>query len=235
MSNESEIYAELARIGTATLSTQLVKKGIRRHLIHGARPLLPRGPRIAGPAYTMRLIPGREDVATAESMAGPSGFMAAVEAADPGSVLVIETQGAEDCGVLGDILADRLRIRGVKGAVTDGVMRDLVGLERVGWPIWAKGLTPPPSFIGLWFAGTGMPVGVGSVAVFPGDTIVADEDGAIVIPRAMVEPVLAGAIAQDAFEQWVIARVAEGRSVTGLYPPDAATLAEYERFKASAS
>ena len=232
MSKSAEIHAEAARIGTATLSTQLVKKGIRRHLIQGARLVLGNGRRIAGPAFTLRFIPGREDVSTAESMAAPEGLMAAVEAADPGSVLVVEAQGAEDCGILGDILADRLRIRGVTGAVTDGVVRDLVGLERVGWPIWAKGLTPPPAFIGLWFAGWGMPVGVGGVAVFQGDTIVADEDGAIVIPAALVDAVVEGAKAQDAFEQWVIAKVAEGRALPGLYPPNAETIAEYERQRA---
>ena len=218
---------ELARIGTATLSTQLVKRGIRRHRIRGAAPLRP-DQRIAGPAFTLRFLPGREDLPMADVVGRPGGLVEAIETAPPGSVLVIETQGDRDGGVLGDILADRARIRGLAGAVSDGVMRDRFGLERVGFPLWCAGLAPPPSFVSLFFAGYGMPVGVGGTAVLPGDLVVADADGAIVLPAALASDLLAAAREQDAFERWVIAEVARGRPLPGLYPPDDATRAEYE-------
>ncbi|MDX6751987.1 ribonuclease activity regulator RraA [Geminicoccaceae bacterium 1502E] len=220
----------LAAIGTATLSMQLVKKGIRRHLIAGARPLMP-GQRIAGPAFTLRFMPGREDVATPESYTAAGGLPEAVEAVPEGAVVVMESHGVLSSGLLGDILCDRLRIRGARGAVTDGAMRDMPGLRRVGWPVWCGGLTPPPSIGDLYFAGWGMPVGCGGTAVFPGDIVVADEDGAIVIPAGLAAAVLDGAVEQDAFEQWVIAEVAGGRPITGLYPPTPAAAEEYERHR----
>lgn len=228
MGVEAAALEELARIGTATLSTQLVKRGIRRHRIRGAAPLLP-GRRIAGPAFTLRFLPGREDLPMVEAIGGPEGLVAACEAAPPGSILVVETHGDTEGGVLGDILADRLRIRGVGGVVTDGSMRDRVGLERVGLPVWCAGIAPPPAFVSLLFVGFGGPVGVGGTAVLPGDLIVADGDGAIVLPGALVAELLQAGCAQDGFERWVIEQVAAGRPLPGLYPPDAATLAEFER------
>lgn len=224
---EPALLEGLARVGTATLSTLLVKRGIRRHRIEGAQPLLA-GRRIAGPAYTLRFLPAREDLPLAESLVGPGGLIEAVENAPAGSVLVIETGGDREGGVLGDILADRLRLRGVAGAVSDGVMRDRAGLERVGLPLWCRGTVPPPAFASLWCAGSGGPVAVGGATVLPGDPIVADPDGAIVVPRALAAGLLEAALEMDAFERWVIEQVAAGRPLPGLYPPNEASRAEFE-------
>lgn len=220
-------FEELARIGTATLSTLLVQRGIRRHRIRGASPLFP-DRRSAGPAFTLRFLPGREDLPLAPSLVAPGGLIEAVESAPPGSVLVIETGGDRDGGVLGDILADRLRLRGVAGAVSDGVMRDRVGLERVGLPIWCAGTVAAPAFASLWCAGSGGPVAVGGTVVLPGDPIVADADGAIVVPAALAPELLAEAREKDAFERWVIEEVAAGRPLPGLYPATPRSLAEYD-------
>jgi regulator of RNase E activity RraA len=160
-------FEELARIGTATLSTLLVERGIRRHRIRGASPLFP-DRRSAGPAFTLRFLPGREDLPLAPSLVAPGGLIEAVESAPPGSVLVIETGGDREGGVLGDFLADRLRLRGVAGAVSDGVMRDRVGLERVGLPIWCAGTVAAPAFASLWCAGSGGPVAVGGLVLEAG-------------------------------------------------------------------
>lgn len=226
MTLDHAALAELARIGTATLSTSLLGRGIRRHRIAGALPLLP-DRRIAGPAFTLRFLPGREDLPLAESLGAPGGLIDAVETAPAGSVLVIATGGDRDCGVLGDILADRLRVRGVLGAVSDGVMRDRAGLERVGLPLWCAGTVPPPAFAGLWCAGSGGPVAVGGTTVLPGDPIVADPDGAIVLPAALAAALLAEAREKDAFERWVIEEVAAGRPLPGLYPATPQSLAAY--------
>jgi regulator of RNase E activity RraA len=226
-----EALESLRAIGTATLSNQLGRLGIRRHVIDAARPLLA-GHRIAGPAFTLRFIHGREDICTPESYTLPGSLMEAVEMAPPGAVLVIEAHGVTDSGTLGDVLALRLKLRGVAGAVSDGSVRDLAGLRRVDWPIWSAGTTAPPSIESLWFAGWDMPVGCGGVAVFPGDIIVADEDAAIVVPPSVLPSVLEGALAHEEMERFIVAEVAKGRSTRGLYPPDAETRAEFERLRA---
>lgn len=231
MSVDPATFAELAAIGTATLSACLLKRGIRRHRIRGAAPLLA-DRRIAGPAVTLRFLPGREDLPLAESLLAAGGLIEAVETAPPGSVLVIETGGDGEGGVLGDILADRLRLRGVAGAVSDGVMRDRVGLERVGLPVWCAGTVAPPAFTSLWCAGSGGPIAVGGTTVLPGDAIVADADGAVVVPQALLAEILAGAREQDEFERWVIEEVARGRALPGLYPATPESLAEHRARRA---
>jgi regulator of RNase E activity RraA len=221
----------LAAIGTATLSAQLIKHGLRSVWMAGPKPLAP-GRRIAGPAFTLRFLPQREDVATFESYTLPGALVEAIEAAPAGAVVVADTRGAQGGGVIGDIYADRLRRKGVRGFVTDGAVRDLAGLGGVDFPIWCTGLTAPPSIGALWFAGWGEAIGCGGVLVFPEDLIVADDDGAIVVPRALVQPVLGAAIEQDRFERFVQARVAAGHAVTGLYPPtDPASLEAYQRWQ----
>lgn len=226
MTLDPAAFVELARIGTATLSARLLKRGIRRHRIQGAAALFP-DRRIAGPAFTLRFAPGREDLPLAESLLAPGGLIEAVESAPAGAVLVIETGGDRESGVVGDILADRLRLRGVVGAVSDGMMRDRVGLERVGLPVWCAGTVAPPASASLWCAGSGGPIAVGGTTVLPEDPIVADADGAIVVPRAIAGEILAEAREQDAFERWVIEEVARGRPLPGLYPATPEALAEH--------
>jgi regulator of RNase E activity RraA len=222
----SEILEALAAAGTATVSTQLIKRGLRRHWIAGAKPLLGAA-RLAGPAFTFRFIPGREDVSTFEDLTRPGGLAAAIEAVPAGAVLVCEAGGAADSGLLGDILCERLKRRGARALVSDGVMRDLAGLREVGWPIWCAGIAPPAAVQSLWFAGFDLPVGCGGVAVFPGDILVADADGVVVVPHDQAEAVAAAAAEQDAFERWIIAEVRAGRPVAGFYPPTEATRVEY--------
>jgi len=227
---ESTVFEQLAALGTAALSGQLVKLGIRRHWIAGAMPLV--GDRaVAGPAFTMRLIPGREDVMTGERLAGPGGLMDAVDHAPAGAVVVVEANGSEESGVFGDVLALRMKVSGVAGAVSDGVFRDRVGIERVGLPMWARGIAPPPATCSLFFAGYQLPIGVGGVAVFPGDVIVADADGAIVVPPTHVATVIEGAAPQEEAERYIVEQVMAGRRLLGLYPPTPAVREEIARWR----
>lgn len=219
----------LATLGTATLSMQLLKHGVRSAWMRGPRALVP-GKRLAGPAFTLRFIPAREDLANPEHYAQPGSLREAVEAAPPGSVLVMDARGHSGAGSIGDILAQRLYIRGVRGVVSDGVIRDLAGVLATELPVWCAGSAAPPSIGGLLFAGWGEPIGCGGVAVFPRDIIVADDDGALVIPAALADSILAGSIEQDRFERFVQEKVREGRSVVGLYPPDETVLAEYQQW-----
>jgi regulator of RNase E activity RraA len=136
--------------------------------------------------------------------------------------------GVADAGIFGDILCARMQKRGVAALVTDGVVRDLAGVLGTGLPLWCSGAAAPPSVAGLTFVGWQEPIGCGGVAVFPDDVIVADGDGAVVIPQAMVADVAAAAAEQERLETWIMGEVEKGAKLPGLYPPNAETKARYE-------
>src|SRR4029077_9401185 len=188
-----EAIATLSRVSTATITTVLLKKGLRNIWLRGSRPVRPGQKRLVGPAFTLRFVPAREDLATPESWSAPISTRAAIEAMPEGCVAVVDAMGVTDAGIFGDILSLRMRKRGVAGVVTDGVMRDLVGVIGTGLPIWCQGAAAPASVAGLTFVNWQEPIGCGGVAVFPGDVIVADDDGAVVIPAALTAEVAAAA------------------------------------------
>ena len=228
-----ETVERLRAVGTATLTMQLLKRGLRRVWMAGPRPLAPGGPRLVGEAFTLRFIPAREDLAVPESYARPGSTRDAVEAAPAGSVVVIDGRGERGCATLGDILATRLHARGVAGLVTDTGVRDAAHCREIGLPIFCAGATAPPSISGLSFVAWQEPIGCGGVAVLPGDLIVADDDGAVVVPRALAEDVAEAGAEQERFEGYVQRRVARGEPVVGLYPPSEATLEDYRKWLAT--
>ena len=130
----------------------------------------------------LRFVPARDDKAVPASYGWPGALPAAIDAAPPGSIVVIDARGHPAAGTVGDIFADRLRLNRVQAIVSDGVVRDLPGLRQVGLPVWASGTASPPSIGGLSFAGWSEPIGCGDTAIWPGDLIVADEDGVLVVP-----------------------------------------------------
>jgi regulator of RNase E activity RraA len=220
--------AALAGVSTASITTILLKKGLRNVWMRGARPLLPGQPRVVGPAFTLRFVPAREDLATPESWASPRSSRAAIEAMPEGCVAVVDAMGVADAGIFGDILCARMRERRVAALVTDGAVRDLAGVRGVGLPVWCRGVAAPPSVAGLTFVGWQEPVGCGGVAVFPDDVVVADEDGAVVVPAALAEEVAAAGPEQERLEMWIMGEVGRGVALPGLYPPSAETRARYE-------
>ena len=139
--------------------------------------------------------------------------------------------GTQDAGVLGDILCARMRVRGVAGLVTDGVVRDVSGVVGSGLPVWCQGTAAPPSVCGLTFVGWQEPIACGGVAIFPDDVIVADDDGAVVIPQALLGAVLEAGSEQERLEAWIMAEVERGVPLLGLYPPNAEARARYEASK----
>jgi regulator of RNase E activity RraA len=139
--------------------------------------------------------------------------------------------GVTDAGIFGDILCARMRKRGVAGLVTDGVVRDAAGVLSTGLPVWCRGIAAPSSVTGLTFVGWQEPVGCGGVAVFPGDVVVTDGDGAVVIPRALVAEITPLCVEQEALEAWIMAEVERGVPLPGLYPANAETRARYEAFR----
>ena len=226
---ESEVIAALKLVTTATLTTVLLKRGVPSSWIAGARPFAATGDRVVGPAFTMRFVPSREDLATPDSWKGPHSTRAAIEVMPEGCVCVVDTRGISSAGVFGDILAGRMMKRGVAGIVTDGAMRDGEGVKRTGMPIWCAGAVAPASITSLAFVGWQEPIGCGDTAVFPGDMIVADGDGAVVIPKSMLAEVTAAAIEQERLEAWIVQQIDEGHPLPGLYPPSEETMLRYKK------
>jgi regulator of RNase E activity RraA len=224
----------LLAVTTATITTILLKKGLRNVWMRGTLPLRAGEARVAGPAFTLRFVPAREDLATPAAWASPVSTRAAIEAMPEGSVAVVDAMGVRDAGIFGDILCARMARRGVAALVTDGVLRDLQGVLATGLPVFASGAAAPPSVAGLTFVGWGEPVACGGVAVFPEDVVVADRDGAVLIPAGYLDQVLAEAPEQERMEGWIMEEVTErDAALPGLYPMNDATRARYDAWKAS--
>jgi regulator of RNase E activity RraA len=228
---DSTAVATLARVTTATLTTILLKNGLRNVWMRGTRPLSPGHPRIVGPAFTLRFVPAREDLATPASWASPISTRSAIEAMPAGCVAVVDAMGVTDAGIFGDILCARMAKRGVAALVTDGVVRDVAGVRGTGLPVFCRGAAAPPSVAGLTFVAWQQPIGCGGVAVFPDDVVVVDDDGAVLVPAALLDQVVADAVEQERLEEWIMGEVTQGAALPGLYPPNADNLARYEDSK----
>jgi regulator of RNase E activity RraA len=225
---DPEAAAILARVTTATLTTLLLKKGLRNVWLRGTRPLRTGQPRLVGRAFTLRFVPAREDLATPESWSSPISTRAAIEDMPAGCIAVVDAMGVQHAGIFGDILCARMARRGVAALVTDGVVRDVAGVHGTGLPVWCSGTAAPPSVAGLTFVAWQQPIGCGGVAVFPGDVVVADDDGAVLVPAALLGSMLAEAPEQERLEGWIMGRVEQGAALPGLYPPNAENKARYE-------
>ena len=223
-----DIASALAGITTATLSTVLLETGIRKIWMRGPAPLTGNQQRQVGRAFTLRFVPAREDLATPASWASPISTRAAIEAMPAGCITVVDAMGVTDAGIFGDILCARMHKRGVAALITDGVVRDVVGVVDTGLPVWCRGTAAPASVAALTFVGWQDPVACGGVAVFPNDVVVADTDGAVLIPAALLEEVVELAARKERFEEWVLQEVKSGATLPGLYPPNVETKARYE-------
>ena len=228
MQLEPRVLEILSGITTATLTTLLLKKGLRNVWLRGARPLRAGQPRLIGRAFTLRFVPAREDLATPESWSSPISTRAAIEDMPAGCIAVVDAMGVSDAGIFGDILCARMQKRGVAALVTDGVVRDQAGVLGTGLPVWCSGAAAPPSVAGLTFVDWQRPIACGGVAVFPGDVVVVDDDGAVLIPAALLEDMLLLAPEQERLESWIMGEVDKGAALPGLYPPNAENRARYE-------
>ena len=232
MTLPDDVLEALRTVSTATLTTLLLKKGLRNVWMRGTRPIRAGQQRVVGRAFTMRFVPAREDLATPASWGSPTSTRAAIEAMPQGCVAVVDARGVTDAGIFGDILVARIAKRGVSAVVTDGVMRDVAGVLKTDLPIWCQGVAAPPSVAGLTFVDWQSPIGCGGVAVFPGDVVVADDDGAVLIPAALLDEIVPAALEQERLEAWIVSQVEQGASLPGLYPPNEENLARYRASKA---
>ena len=230
-----DVLATLREVSTATLSSQLLKRGFRQLFMAGVAPLRPEL-RMAGQAVTLRYIPAREDLergtASTDFDNTTNKQRVAVETVGPGDVLVIEARGDTRAGSLGNILAARIRARGAAGIVTDGAFRDTPAIRAIDLPTYARGQHPNISFTIHHPTDINVPIGCGGVAVLPGDLIVGDAEGVIVVPRAVAEEVARDALEQERREAFILGKIEGGSSILGVYPPNEQTLREYREHAA---
>ena len=223
----------LKNITTGTITTMLLKKGIRHAWMKGAMPFGFSGKRVVGPAFTLRFVPVREDLATPESWSKPISTRSAIEAMPENCVVVADAMGVTGAGIFGDILCMRMVKRGVTALITDGVMRDKHGVLGTGLPVWCQGVAALASVNQLTFVGWNEPIGCGGTAIFPGDIIVADDDGAVVIPKDLADFVATEGAEHELLETWLVQEVEKGHQLLGLYPPNEENKKRYEAWKKS--
>ncbi|MCI2422861.1 ribonuclease activity regulator RraA [Saccharopolyspora sp. K220] len=229
-----EARRALRRASTATLTTQLLARGLRNTFLHGVLPLNPLQENMVGEAFTLRYIPAREDLdvlSVFQDYDHPQ--RRAVESVQPGQVLVIDARGKQRAASLGHILGTRLLHRGCTGVVTDGSVRDSAGFSTLDLPTFAASPSANTNLIQHHAVDMQLPIACGEVAVYPGDVMVGDRDGVVCIPRHLVDDVAAAAAEQERLEEFVLSKVDSGAPLRGTYPPDEATRAEYQRWVAS--
>ncbi|HEX6706958.1 MAG TPA: ribonuclease activity regulator RraA [Albitalea sp.] len=210
----------LAKVSTATLCTALFKRGLRNQFIQDVHPLNPGLPRMVGEAFTLRYIPAREDlnpISVFQDRRHPQRL--AVEECPPGAVFVIDSRKNARAASAGSILVSRLMKRGVAGVVTDGGFRDSPEIARLPFPAYHQRPSAPTNLTLHMAIDINVPIGCGDVAVFPGDVVVGDAEGVVVIPAHLADEVAAEATEMTAFEDFVTEQVLAGRSIIGLYPP----------------
>ncbi len=214
---------------SATICTQLFKRGLRNQFMQGVSLVTPKAGIMIGEAFTLRNIPARED------LDGPGMFNGdthpqrrAIEDCPPGAVLAIDCRKDTRSGALGDILITRLADRGVAGVVTDGGMRDIVPMADFTIPVYAACPSPPASFHVHHAIDLQVPIACGDVAIFPGDILVGDGEGVVVVPRHLAVEVARDSAEQERMEHWVLKEIAKGQSIFGLYPPNDENKKRYE-------
>ncbi|MDY7579404.1 ribonuclease activity regulator RraA [Herbaspirillum sp. RTI4] len=212
--------AKLKTVSTATLCTALFKRGLRQQFIQDVRPLNPEAGNMVGEAFTLRYIPAREDLNQITVFLDRNHPQRkAVEECPPGAVLVMDSRKDARAASAGGILISRLMVRGAAGVVTDGGFRDSPEIARMAMPAYHNRPSAPTNLTLHMALDINVPIGCGDVAVFPGDIMVGDAEGVIVIPAGIADEVATEAVEMTAFEDFVMEEVARGRSILGLYPP----------------
>ena len=210
---------QLMAASTATLCTALFKRGLKNQFIQDVRPLNPGLPNMVGPAFTLRYIPAREDLNTLAAFQDRQHPQRqAVEQCPPGAVLVMDSRKNARAASAGGILVSRLMVRGVAGVVTDGGFRDSPEIARLAIPAYHQRPSAPTNLTLHQALDINLPIGCGDVAVWPGDVLVGDGEGVVVIPAPIADEVAAEAVEMTVFEDFVTERVLAGQSILGLYP-----------------
>lgn len=227
----------LKACSTATLTTQLFRRNFRQQFLVGLRPLNPAAGSFAGEAFTLRFIPSREDkdwdLGDLHKRGADNVQWEAVEAVGAGQVLVIDSRGDTRAASAGNMLMTRMMRKGVAAAITDGAFRDGTEIGKMAFPAYCAANTAStrPAFHRA--ADMQLPIGCAGVAVYPGDIVVGDSDGVVVIPREIAEELSHAAFEQEQREAFLFTRIDAGAPLWGTYPPNEATLADYAAWRAA--
>lgn len=215
----AETRAKYMQVSTATLCTALFKRGLRNQFIQDVHPLKAEGPNMVGQAYTLRYIPAREDLNDISVFKNPEHPQrVAVEQCPKGAVMVIDSRKDARAASAGSILVSRLMVRGVAGIVTDGGFRDSPEIAKLDIPSYHNRPSAPTNLTLHQALDINVPIGCGDVAVFPGDVVVGDNEGVIVIPAHLAEEIADEAVSMTVFEDFVTEQVLGGKTIVGLYP-----------------
>ena len=228
-----ETRRKLKAVSTATVSTALFKRGLRTQCIQDVHPLSPNQPTLVGEAFTLRYMPAREDLNKLDVFRDRSHPQRkAVEECPPGAVMVMDSRKDARAASAGAILVTRLMQRGVAGVITDGGFRDSAEIAKLGFPAFHQRPTAPTNLTLHQAIEINCPIGCGDAPVFPGDVILGDGDGVIVIPAKLAEEVANEAFEMTAFEDFVTEQVQTGRGIFGLYPAtDEQTLVDFAEWR----
>jgi regulator of RNase E activity RraA len=216
----------LKQASTATISTQLLQRGLRNTFLHGLKPLT--DTRMAGPAFTLRYIPAREDIDTLDVYKDyDHPQRKAIETVPEGHVLVMDCRGQGRAASAGGILLTRLQVRKAGGLVTDGTLRDTPEIEKLDLPVYAQGPSPLTNLAQHHALDINVPIGCAEVAIYPGDIMVGDQEGVVCVPKHLAPEIARAAADQDQLEGWIQNEIAGGKPLRGTYPPDDETLKRY--------
>jgi regulator of RNase E activity RraA len=228
------LKAKLLRVAVPTLSAVMFQKGLHTRFFPGCKPLNPAAAKFCGAAWTIRSIPIREDLRSAISAGTlPSRNRLAFDAAPKGSVVVCGTGSNPQVSMMGDIMSTALMVKGVAGVVLDTSVSDAHIVGAMPFPVMAAGSVSVSSFANLMVIDHDTPIGIQGVAVFPGDLIVGDENGAVCVPRHLGDEIADAAIEQEQLEVFVLERIKAGAPIDGTYPPNAEVLAAYGVWRAA--
>jgi regulator of RNase E activity RraA len=232
----ADVLDVLRQVSTSTLATQLHKRGFRQPTLIGVRPLSQVVDGFVGQAFTMRFIPTREDVNTLDPYrSGNTLQWESIENVPPGHVIVVDSRGDASAASGGDMLMTRAMVRGAAGFVTDGGLRDGHVLSQLPFATYARQVTITTRAAFHHVADLQVPIGCAGVAVYPGDVLVGDRDGVVVIPRALAAEIAQPSLEQEQLEAYLHSRVKAGEALWGIYPPSEQTIADYHASRAANS
>ncbi len=228
----TKIRERLLEAAVPTVVSLLWRKGYRNTFMFGPKPLNPSAVKFAGPAFTVRTIPVREDLVEAQN-AGTRPNLQARSVADiePGQVLAVAMDGETRTAFMGDIMTTHLLVKGVAGIVLDGGVSDAAAIAQIPLPLFCTGNAATPVTSHRFVIDLNVPVGIAGVPVLPGDVLMGDGNGVVAIPAHLVEEIAEAAAERELMETFIVGKVREGRPLVGTYPPDAATQAEYEAWR----
>ncbi len=223
----------LVTIGSATASGELSRLGIRDPHLRGLTTWTP-GKTVAGPALTLQFMPKREDVYKVDEYADPELQLHrhVLYHTQPGDVVVVDARGDMASGVFGEMMLTYFKGRGGQGVIVDGCIRDYPKAKDLGLGLWLRGATPNfHTQTGIFPFAVNVPVACGGALVLPGDIIIADDDGAVVVPATLAPALLQAASVHAEWEDFSRMRLAEGGDLRTYYPLSERARAEYEAWR----